>query len=99
MTGVPAPGGGDLVFDQEMRHFHANAGGWTNWSNGYTGDVCYSAQSQVAMTLLPSTYALYFYTQPGVDLLSSGRGEVAGLPGPASAGRARARALAIQAGV
>ncbi len=65
VTSVPAPGGGELGFDQQMAHDHGGNGGWTTWSHDYTGDIYNSSQSAVVMTLPPNTYAFYFYAQSG----------------------------------
>jgi hypothetical protein len=62
---VPAPGGGTIDFCPELTHVRIGQG-WSTWSHGYTGDVYYTSDNRVTMTLPGGTFAFYFYAEPNL---------------------------------
>ena len=58
---APAPSGA-VGFTPGVEHLRVNEG-WGTWSNGYDGDVYYSAGT-VMLTLPAHTHAFYLYGQP-----------------------------------
>jgi hypothetical protein len=58
---------GSILFDHALFHATVPAGGWNNWSHGYTGDVYYTSftvdQNNLTMSLPAKTGAFYFYTE------------------------------------
>jgi hypothetical protein len=63
VTSVPAPLWGQVDFDKDMTHVEIGAG-WATWSHGYQGDVYYTFESDVTLTLPSGTAAFYLYAEP-----------------------------------
>jgi len=65
-SGVDGPAG-EVDFSPDLEHLTVG-NGWATWSNGYTGDVYYSDNGDVATTItltLPvGTKAFYLYAEP-----------------------------------
>jgi hypothetical protein len=60
VTSVQGPTG-KVHFSQPLSHQRVGTG-WTNWGNGYTGDVYFiDSPSSVSLTLPRRTKAFYFY--------------------------------------
>ena len=62
-TSVVSPLGGTVDFSTSMNHVQVGAG-WATWSHGYTGDVYFTYDSSVTLTLPTGTGAFYFYAEP-----------------------------------
>ncbi|MFH1718728.1 MAG: hypothetical protein ABIF19_15340 [Planctomycetota bacterium] len=62
-TSVPSPLGGTVDFSTSMTHVTVGAG-WSTWSHGYTGDVYWTYDSSVTLTLPAGTGAFYLYAEP-----------------------------------
>jgi hypothetical protein len=68
VTGVSDPAG-TIGFDAALQHdsvvnSETETGCWATWSNGYTGDVYFTASSSVTITLPSGTQAFYLYAEP-----------------------------------
>jgi len=65
-SGVDGPAG-EVDFAPDLEHLRVGDG-WTTWSNGYTGDVYFSDNGDVAtsitLTLPVGTKAFYLYAEP-----------------------------------
>lgn len=62
VNGVAAPDG-TLGFSPALEH-DLVGGGWSTWSNGYTGHVYSTTSGSITLTLPPATNAFYFYAEP-----------------------------------
>jgi hypothetical protein len=60
---VASPLGGDVVFSTLLQHA-LTPSEWSTWSNGYNGDVYYSTDLSVTLTLPANTGAFYLYAEP-----------------------------------
>lgn len=63
VTSVDTPIGGSLDFSSAVSLREVGAG-WATWSHGYTGDVYFTGDSSLTLTLPSQTAAFYLYTQP-----------------------------------
>ena len=63
VTGVASPDGGNVGFSPSLDH--ATVGnGWTDWSNGYMGDVYYTSGTSAVLSMPADTRAFYLYAEP-----------------------------------
>ena len=62
VASVQAPAG-TLGFSPDLEHDRIGQG-WSDWSNGYTGDVYSTSSDTITLTLPPQTVAFAFYAQP-----------------------------------
>jgi hypothetical protein len=68
VSGVAGPTG-QLIFTPALTHTRIGQG-WATWSNGYIGDVYYTASdgsvASVTITLPAKTRAFYLYAEPNL---------------------------------
>jgi hypothetical protein len=70
VSGVAAPTGGTVGFSPSLYHLTVG-GGWSTWSNGYTGDVYATlGQGDATLSMPTGTTAFYLYAEPDVFGLS-----------------------------
>jgi hypothetical protein len=55
---IPSPLGGDVVSSIPLNHRRIGQG-WAGWSHGYNGDLYYTNETEIVLTLPPDTYAFY----------------------------------------
>ena len=68
VTSVASPLGGSVGLSPSLLHY-AIGHGWTDWGQGYTGDIYYTGSYNVhsiTLTLPADTGAFYLYAQPAM---------------------------------
>jgi hypothetical protein len=73
VTQVAAPTGGFVTFDNPISHRRVvPGGGWATWSHGYTGDVYFTTNPSVTLTLPAGTVGFYLYAEPNFNQTPTG---------------------------